>query len=178
MNPTRLLVLTAWCSIVAISVPANADVANRAAQRYFEQGELLFKQTQFSLALREYQKAFDADPLPELLYNIGQCYRNLRDYDHAILNFKTYLSLLPNASDRAEVESLIENLEDRVARGEGKFTELSRQPAPPTNEPVYRRWWFWTGIAVVAVAAGGIGVYEATKGGPPNTDLGNISFGK
>lgn len=178
MIGNRVLILAASCALVASTVPAHAGVTTRAAQRYFEQGELLFKQGQFSAALREYQRAFDAEPLPELLYNIGQCYRNLLDYDHAILNFRTYLSLLPNAPDRAEVESLIENLEDRIARGEGKVTSLRRNPAPVEQEPVYRKWWFWTGIAVVAVAVGGIGVYEASKGGPPTTDLGNIAFGK
>lgn len=178
MTPVRIFVFAAWCATVAAATPAHADVANRAAQRYFEQGEALFKVGKFTAALREYQKAFDAEPLPELLYNIGQCYRNLGDYEHAILNFKTYLSLLPNAPDRAQVETLIENLEDRVARGEGAGMTLNRTPAPPEHEPIYRKWWFWTGVAVVAVAAGGVVLYETSKGGPPDTNLGNIAFGK
>jgi hypothetical protein len=42
---------------------------------------------------------------------------------------------------------------------------LIAQPQPREEEtPVYKKWWFWTGIGVVAVAAG-VGVYFATKGG-------------
>jgi hypothetical protein len=44
---------------------------------------------------------------------------------------------------------------------------------------VYKKWWFWTGLAVVAGGAG-VGIYAATRGGetsaPPMTDLGNINF--
>lgn len=172
----RILAIVALCT-VAMGAPAHADVTERAAQRYFEQGEQLFKLGRFSAALREYQKAFDAEPLPELLYNIAQCYRNLGDYEHAVLNFRTYLNLLPNATDKAEVEALIENLEDKIARGEGAGFGLSRTAAP-TPKSFYERWWFWTGVTVAVVAVGGVAFYASTRDGPPNTDLGNIAFGK
>ena len=33
-------------------------------------------------------------------------------------------------------------------------TLLVAQPAPPPRRPVYKRWWFWTGVG--ALVAGGI----------------------
>jgi hypothetical protein len=37
---------------------------------------------------------------------------------------------------------------------------------------VYKKWWFWTGMAVVAVGA--VGIYAATSGSDaPDTDFGN-----
>ncbi|HET9626104.1 MAG TPA: tetratricopeptide repeat protein, partial [Kofleriaceae bacterium] len=142
-------------------------------------------------ALDEYQKAFDAKPIPAFLFNIGQCYRNLGDYDAAIFSYRKYLKLAPDAANRDQVEQLITDLEakkdeqstERLGLGRREATPQPAQPAPtpppPESHPVYTRWWFWTGLAVLG-AAGGVGVYEATRknGGPPNTDLGNIVFGK
>ena len=59
--------------------------------------EKLFALGKFDDALDEYQKAFDAKPMPDFLFNIGQCYRNLGDYQQAIFSFKKYLKLEPDA---------------------------------------------------------------------------------
>ena len=53
----------------------------KSAKRHYERGEKLFALGKFSDALDEYQKAFDAKPLPGFLFNIGQCYRNLGETD-------------------------------------------------------------------------------------------------
>jgi tetratricopeptide (TPR) repeat protein len=164
---------------VAIPRPVSADdPATRAARRHFERGEKLFALGKFDEALEQYQSAFDAKPLPGFLYNIGQCYRNLGDYDQAIFSFKKYLKLDPEAPNREAVEQLITELEDKKSRKEGeKFANRSKQKPEP-DKPIYTKWWFWTGVVVVG-AAGGAGIYAATRtDGPPPTDLGNIVFGK
>src|SRR5580765_3001478 len=100
----RLLVIACFCFVAAPSRSVHAeDVQTRAAKRHFERGEKLFALGKFDEALEEYQKAFDAKPLPDFLYNIGQCYRNLSDYDQAIFSFKKYLNLQPNAADKDKV---------------------------------------------------------------------------
>ena len=172
---------------VALPRVARADdPATRTARRHFEQGEKLFALGKFDEALDEYQKAFDAKAIPDFLFNIGQCYRNLGDYDQAIFSYKKYLKLEPDAPNKAAVDKLIDELEEKRANGEGKRLRLDRKnvddtpPDEPRDEakPFYKQWWFWTGVGVVTVA-GGVGVYEATRGGgPPSTDLGNIVFGK
>lgn len=177
---TRLFLLLMVCLAVAIpSRTASADdPATRAARRHFERGEKLFALGKFDEALEEYQTAFDAKPLPGFLYNIGQCYRNLGDYDQAIFSFKKYLKLEPEAPNKEAVERLIEELEEQKAKGEGeKFVRKKPRRTQPT--PVYKKWWFWTGIGVVAVAGGvGIAAASSSGSGPPPTDLGNIVFGK
>ncbi len=176
----RVLVLATLC-VSATAVRAD-DLDTRTAKRHFERGEQLFALGRFDAALDEYQKAFDAKPIPDFLFNIGQCYRNLGDYTQAIFSFKKYLKLEPDAPDREKVEKLIEELDDKQQRDRG---QKLIQPTPPmqspshadAHTPIYKQWWFWAGIAVASVA-GGVGIYEGTKGGPPNTDLGNIVFGK
>ena len=176
---TRLFLLLMVCLAVAVpSRPVQADdPATRAARRHFERGEKLFALGKFDDALEEYQTAFDAKPLPGFLYNIGQCYRNLADYDQAIFSFKKYLKLDPDAPNREAVERLIEELEDKKAEGEGQ--KFIRKPVKPTEKkPIYQKWWFWTGVGVLAVGSG-VGIYAASGGSsPPTTDLGNIVFGK
>lgn len=176
---TRLFLLLMVC--LAVAVPARTsyadDPATRAARRHFERGEKLFALGKFDEALEEYQTAFDAKPLPAFLYNIGQCYRNLGDLDQAIFSFKKYLKLDPEAENREAVERLIEDLEDQKARGEGE--KFVRKKPRQEEKPIYKKWWFWTGVGAVVVG-GSIGVYAATRSeaGPPMSDLGNIVFGK
>jgi tetratricopeptide (TPR) repeat protein len=172
----RWLVLASLC-LVAVR-PAHAeDRATKAAQKHFEKAQKLFNLGKFDAALEEYEAAYEAKPLGDFLYNIAQCYRNLEDYDRAIFSFKKYLKEKPDADDRAQVEKFIDELEDKKARGEGqKFVDKPPPPPPPPlaqETPIYKKWWFWTGIAVVG-AAGGFGIYEATKSSTPATDLGNI----
>ena len=174
-----LLLLCLTLSVAIAPRVAHADdLATRASMRHFERGEKLFALGKFDEALDEYQKAFDAKPLPDFLYNIAQCYRNLGDLDQSIFSFKKYLKLQPEAADRDKVEKLIDDLEAQKERGDGqRFVKKPTQAPPDEHTPIYKKWWFWTGIAVVGVA-GGVGIYEGTRGGPPGTDLGNIVFGK
>lgn len=184
MTRAVLILLT----VVTFGRVARADdpPAVREAKRHFERGEKLYALTRFGEALDEYQKAFDAKPIPAFLFNIGQCYRNLGDYEAAIFSYRKYLKLAPDASNREQVEQLITDLEAKKDRQDTERLGLGRRepapppaPAPPPDHPIYTRWWFWTGVAVIG-AAGGVGIYEATRktGGAPTTDLGNIVFGK
>jgi tetratricopeptide (TPR) repeat protein len=177
-----------FLTVISARVAAADDPSLRAAKRHFERGEKLYALTKFSEALDEYQKAFDAKPLPDFLFNIGQCYRNLGDYDSAIFSYQKYLKLAPDAPNRDKVEQLISDLEAKQDQTDTRRLGLqrSRPDAPDQSEPsaerspdqpVYKKWWFWTGVAVVGVA-GGVGIYEVTRSGAPSTSLGNIVFGK
>lgn len=188
IRPLPRLLVPICLALVALIRPAFADdPAERAAKRHYDRGQKLFSLHKFEEALEQYQKAFDAKPIPDFLFNIGQCHRNLGDYDAAIFSFKRFLKLDPEAPNRAQVEKLIEQLEEKRDVEDARRRQLDRrQPEPPptrrsrstTATPIYKKWWFWTGIAV-AGAAGGLGVYAATRpDGPPDTDLGNIGFDK
>ncbi|HWU89607.1 MAG TPA: tetratricopeptide repeat protein [Kofleriaceae bacterium] len=187
-----LLVLCLACvAHVALTRTAHADdPALRAAKRHYERGQKLFALQKFDEALDQFQKAFDAKPIPDFLFNIGQCQRNLGDYEAAVFSFKRYLKLDPDASNREKVEELIAQLEEKLAsqdaRQRGLRPDRSDKPDKPdkpdrpaeAGRPFYKQWWFWTGVAVVGVA-GGVGYYATTAGGPPDTSLGrNIVFGK
>ena len=182
---------------LAARVAAADDPALRAAKLHFERGEKLYALTRFSQALDEYQQAFDAKPIPDFLFNIGQCYRNLGDYDAAIFSYRKYLKLAPDAPNRDKVEQLINELSaKRDQRDTERDTQRlgltrSRDPeAPPPTpaegratdqgaaRPVYKTWWFWTVTGVVVLGAAGTTYALTRPAGPPSTNLGNIVFGK
>lgn len=81
------------------------------ARYHFERGKALFEVGNFRKALREYTKAYELLPLPGLLFNIGQCHRNIGEKQKAIFTFRLYLQKKPNASNRAAVEALIRDLQ-------------------------------------------------------------------
>lgn len=181
------LLLACCLLLVTVRGAAADDPALRSAKRHFERGEKLYALTKFSEALDEYQLAFDAKPIADFLFNIGQCYRNLGDYDSAIFSYKKYLRSAPDAPNHDQVEQLITELEAKRDRSDTRRLGLGRPRAAPPAEapaseparPVYKRWWFWTGVGVVVAGAAGVAVYELTPaGGPPTTSLGNIVFGK
>jgi tetratricopeptide (TPR) repeat protein len=182
MTLYRLLFALSLTALLAHVASAD-DPSLRDARRHFDRGEKLYALTRFSDALDEYQKAFDARPIPDFLFNIGQCYRNLGDYDAAIFSYRKYLKLAPDAPNREQVEQLITDLEAKQDQSDTRRLGLqrTRAPAPPDrapDRPIYATWWFWTGVVVVG-AAGGVGIYEVTRAsGPPSTGLGNIVFGK
>ena len=197
--PLRVLARIACVTALAVtmligSARAGEDPQTKIAKKHFYAGEKLFALGRFSDALAEYEAAFDAKPLPAFLFNIGQCHRNLHDYDAAIFSYRKYLSLLPDAPNKAEVEDLIRELEDSQARAKAAedqretdraraATAAAATPPPITanltaeSHPFYTRWWLWTGVAVIA---GGTTAYFLTRdrGGLPSTDLGNVDFPK
>ena len=169
------------------------DAATKQAKKHFFKGEKLFALGRFEAARDEYEAAFEAKPLPEFLYNIGQCHRNLGDYESAIFSFRKYVKLKPDASNREAVEELIDELEGELAKAERdakktRSDEITGQPptplrAPATRDthsrPVYKKWWFWTGVVVVGAAATTATIVATgSDAGIPDSDLGNVDFAK
>src|SRR5205814_7277149 len=94
-----ILTLLAICLACAayVRIAHAEDTTTRAAKRHYDRGQKLFALQKFDEALDQFQQAFDAKPIPDFLFNIGQCQRNLGDYESAIFSFKRYLKLSPHA---------------------------------------------------------------------------------
>ncbi len=186
MTPARrvlrviFVLLALGMALAAAPRPAAAeDAATRAAKRHFTKGEKLFALGRFDEALVQYEKAFEAKPLPGFLFNIAQCHRNLGNIDQAIFSYRKYLRESPDAENRDAVEQQIEDLEEEKARTGASGGLVGPDPPPDrpgtTRKPIYARWWFWGGLA--AVAGAGAGTYFLTRDGSvPSTDLGNVVF--
>ena len=177
----------------AAQAPAD-ERAEQVAKKYYEKGQKLFNLRKFAAAIEQYQKAFEEKPIPGILFMIGQAQRNLGDTEAAVFSYKRYLHLEPDADNREQVETTITALEEQIDREKSAQLKLTPTPTrldpdaqgrdgtgarevPAGARPVYKQWWFWTGIAVVAVG-GSVGVYAATRAGTPGapmTDLGTVT---
>ncbi len=187
--PVGLVGLVALIALVLGAGGARAeDAATRAAKKHYAKGDKLFALGKFDQALVEFEAAYEAKPLPKLLFNIGQAHRNLDHYDQAIFAFRKYLREVPDADNREAVEKLIDDLEGRQAEAEERERqrqaeldrererELARQRAARGGDkPIYTRWGFWGGLAAVAGAGAG-GYFLLRDDGLPSTDLGNVVF--
>jgi tetratricopeptide (TPR) repeat protein len=141
------------------------DDATTRARELFKQAEVHFSLGEFEKALRLYKEAFKTKPMPEFLFNIGQCHRNMEQCDKALFFFRQFLVRAPEAPNRKDVEQLI-----RICEAEEKTkqsqttdeTEPASQPAQPQGpvpqEPpadVSKRGklhpvWFWSGAGLAA----------------------------
>ncbi len=176
---------------------AITDKDRKRAKKVFEQGQKLFDLRRFAEALEKYQQAYEIAPLPGLLFNIGQAYRNLGDLDAALFSLRKYLKLKPDADNRDATLAYIADIEEeqraQQAAAEARRNQLPDRDgdgdgdgdgdpddgirrATPAARPIYTRWWFWGGIAAVAGVGITGAILLAPDGGPPDTSLGNIDF--
>jgi tetratricopeptide (TPR) repeat protein len=145
------------------------DAQKLRARELYQRGMASFAVDHLEQAIADFEAAFLIDPLPDLLYDIGQAHKKAKRPEKAIDYYQRYLDLRPDAPDRADVEKAI---------GEAKAAIAARdavKPAPPAT-PLWKRWWLWTAVAVVA---GGVAVALGVTLGTayPDTTFGFTKVG-
>ena len=96
-----------------------------------DSGRAKYKAGDFEGAIEEFRAAFDIKASPAPLYNIAKSYENMGRWEEAADYYRQYLDLDPNASDRANVEALIKDMQRRIR---DRFKELSISSDPPGAE--------------------------------------------
>lgn len=116
------------CVAAALCAPhAIAQVDTAQARAVFEKAAKAYHEADYERAIKLFKRAYELDPHPALIYNVGQAYEKLGDVPAALRSFRRYLRLAPDAKDRATVEAGIKNLEKRLrARGVQQVTIMSR----------------------------------------------------
>ena len=96
--------------------------AKKEARAHFKQGRAFHDAGAFDKAIEEYLAAYKVMPLPELLFNVGQAYRQKGDKPNAIEYYRKYLGAEPEglASDEARehVATLLKQIQDEQAKAE------------------------------------------------------------
>ena len=105
-----------------------------SARALFERGEVKFNLGNFEAAAADYQAAYELDHRPALLFNVGQCYRNLENYERARFFYRRFLTLDPQTPNRRETESLIDLMSKRLDEQRAKVDLAAR-----ASEPAIRR---------------------------------------
>jgi tetratricopeptide (TPR) repeat protein len=178
------------CEARGETAQERADKAR--ARAYFDRGKGLYDVGRFDEALKEFAAGYAIVPKPQFLLNLGQCYRQLGDPEHALEMYKKFLGdAPPDDPDRAGVEQVVTELEPQAqAARAARAAKNEPQPAPPSNNSmvqpattapavdantatqkpakksfIKRHWWI---IPVSLVAAAGltVGIYFAARPNP------------
>jgi tetratricopeptide (TPR) repeat protein len=83
------------------------DATVDKAKALFAEGNEHYNLGEFDQALDRYKLAYRVKPLPAFQFNIAQCHRKLSQFKEAIAMYQAYLVGVPDAKDKATVESLI-----------------------------------------------------------------------
>jgi tetratricopeptide (TPR) repeat protein len=85
------------------------------AKTLFDQGNQHYNLGEFAKALESYKRAYRVKALPAFLFNIAQCHRKLEQHREAVAMYQSYLLGVPDAANKALVESLIAESKTKLA---------------------------------------------------------------
>jgi tetratricopeptide (TPR) repeat protein len=114
----------------SLALPARASAATPKvlAKVEFDTAQIQYKVGHFDEALEGYSRAYELFPAPAFLFNIGQCHKNLKNYERAIFFFEGYLRDEKNPARRTLADELL--AESRAA------LQKQTTPTPPSTEPL------------------------------------------
>jgi tetratricopeptide (TPR) repeat protein len=118
-----------------VAIPAAAANPNPALQ---EARELTSRATveydvgHFDQALELYTRAYERYPKPALLFDIGQCHRQLGHYERAIFFYQGYLRGQPEAPNRPLVEKFLADSQQQL---DAQRAAAANSPPPTTAAP-------------------------------------------
>lgn len=166
---------------------ARADaISDGSAKDAYQRGAQAYAKHQYPAAASAFEEGYKLKPHPAFLFNLALTYRAMDKSQQAISYYERYLEMLPNAPDRAQVETAIADEKRKLAALDKDNQKAS--PAPSTQStvlpesavaaavtttgtgrdsgssertPIYRKWWFWAatgGAAVVAAVGLGVGL--------------------
>jgi hypothetical protein len=171
--------LAAGALLLAAPAWAADDVA--AARAHYARGTRAYNLGKYLEAAREFELAYQAKDAPELLYNLGQAYREAGEHARAITVYRSFLrSGIASDAKRAEVEGHIAASEKVLATAatppvvDAPVQPVLQPTAPVTPVvtapplaieaplPLHRRWYVWTAVAGVVVAGTAVAVAVST----------------
>src|SRR4051812_43667006 len=119
---------------------AQTEAQKQEAKDHYAKGRRLYDVGKYMEAIDEYQKVYFLTDDPNMLFNIGQCYRLSDRPEEAVRFFRNYLRRAPaTASNRADVETKIAALEkvveERKRTGVTSPPPASGQVTAPPVEP-------------------------------------------
>ena len=155
-----LVAICLWSSLLLAAAPAPT------ARSYLDAGLRLYNEGRYEAAIRELRLGYALEPLPEILYTLGQSARKLGRCDEAIGYYRQYLGVGDAGSvgaARFQIERCEQQLRDAQAAQTLKTAQAARQTAgsveatPPPRRPFYRD--------VLGMTLAGVGLGAALAGG-------------
>jgi len=128
MKPWSLLVVVLL--LAAGRAQAEEDPAVTRARIHLRAGVSDYDEGRYAEAASQMERAYALKPLPDLQYNLAQCYERLNRLEDAARAYESYLAGRGDVEDIEVVRKRIANLRERAkAEAEGR-----RDVAPPKIE--------------------------------------------
>jgi hypothetical protein len=120
--------LAGCIAVLCLTLSATAQTATQKdAKAIVDDAVSQYNLGHYAESAGLFEKAYQLDPAPILLFNIGQCHRRLGNNDLALFFYRRYLEQAPpDAADRANVIQRVADLERTVR----EQAELKDKPPP------------------------------------------------
>src|SRR5262245_22970381 len=97
--------MRALCVLLVVSACAPAVTYDLSQARdHYRKGTSAYEVGDYDEAIREFAAAYKLKSDPVILFNLGQSHRLAGHSEDALRSYRVYLSRVPNAPNRAEVE--------------------------------------------------------------------------
>jgi len=126
--PLVMLLVASLCAS-----PGFAAGKRARAKRQFAKAEKYYKVGQFEKAVEHYTRAYELAPLAPLLFNLGQCYKQLGNCERAVFYYETFLRESPDASNAPLASELLSECRQNLA-GPAPATAPPGEPGGPDSE--------------------------------------------
>ena len=157
---------------IALGQGREPTAGQRAAgESLLQAGKAAYDAGNYPQALRDFEQALARLGRPTIHYDIGQAAARAGEDARALAAFRDYLSALPNAPNRPEVERRIQLHEQAIVNSASLRRDLSpsaaahAEPAQPDatvndsgavattshKRDAGELWWLWAGIGAVVV---------------------------
>jgi len=135
-----MLVILVIAMIAAAAAPAHGDAVKDQAKRDVSAGLVAQGAGRYDEAIALYNKAYEAVPHPEILFDLGQAYRLKGEAETALGYYRRYLAVEPNGRVAADAKRWMAELEKIVkeqapkkaaerAAAEARAAEAARKEA-------------------------------------------------
>jgi len=120
--------------LIAILLAASPADVTAQAREHFKAGQLHYALGEFEEAVKDFRETYRLRQEPAILFNIAQCYRQMRQWKDAYFNYRQYLNQKKDPSNRDEAESLAEQMRLKMEEEEEQRTRVARNPAAAQNQ--------------------------------------------
>ena len=155
MNRAVLAALVSLTFAGAVRAQDSADDARKSAaleeaRQHVARAKVHYDLGEFKEAADEYILVYRLRPIPAILFNVAQAYRQGGIYDKALQFYKSYLRESPDAKNRAMIEQAIKDMDSLLAKdrhtkdaapkgvkepAEASLPMASVSPAKPAQPP-------------------------------------------
>jgi len=108
-------ILTTMLGLLTLAYSEEGPDKTDLARAHLRAGIAYYDDGKYDDAVKEMQVAYSLRPVPDLQYNLAQCFERLGRYEDAAVAYETYLGGRRDASDGAQVRVRIGHLRERAA---------------------------------------------------------------